>query len=105
MLINKYNYSTFFYIFIIFHLIIWVAIPSLTNSNLPLGTIEALAWGNDFEWGNNKHPPLSVLSVEIFFFIFSKNDFAFYLLSQIFILINFIFIFEIGKIFFKDNLS
>ena len=105
MLINKYNYSTFFYIFIIFHLIIWVAIPSLTNSNLPLDTIEALAWGNDFEWGNNKHPPLSVLSVEIFFFIFSKNDFAYYLLSQIFILINFIFIFEIGKIFFKDNLS
>ena len=48
MLINKYNYSTFFYIFIIFHLIIWVAIPSLTNSNLPLDTIEALAWGNDF---------------------------------------------------------
>ncbi len=105
MLINRYNYSTLFYSFVILHLFIWVTIPSYTNNNLPLDTIEALAWGNDFEWGNNKHPPLSALMVEIFFFFFKKNDFAYYLLSQLLILTNFIFIFEIGKIFFKDNLS
>ena len=35
-------------------------IPStLSNINLPLDTIEALAWGSNLEWGFNKHPPLS----------------------------------------------
>ena len=32
-----------FTIFIFVHLIVWVLVPTLTNKNLPLDTIEALA--------------------------------------------------------------
>ena len=32
---------------------------TLVNSNLPLDTIEALAWASDIQWGYSKHPPLS----------------------------------------------
>ena len=44
MALNKKNLINFFYIFLTVHLIIWTAIPTLTNNNLPLDTIEALAW-------------------------------------------------------------
>ena len=44
------NINNVFYIFILAHLIIWTLVPSLTNKNLPLDTIEALAWGSNLEW-------------------------------------------------------
>ena len=40
-----------FFIFIISHLIIWTLVPTITNNNLPLDTIEALAWGSNLDWG------------------------------------------------------
>ena len=52
------NINNIYYIFITAHLIFWTLIPSLTNQNLPLDTIEALAWGNNLDWGFNKHPPM-----------------------------------------------
>ena len=39
-----------FFIFALSHLIIWTLIPSLTNKNLPLDTIETLAWGSNLDW-------------------------------------------------------
>ena len=33
-----------------FHLTIWTLIPTISNVNLPLDTIEALAWGSNLEW-------------------------------------------------------
>ena len=38
------NTNNLFLLFLITHLLIWVLAPSLTNNNLPLDTIEALAW-------------------------------------------------------------
>ena len=53
-------------IFLSFHLIVWTLVPSISNINLPLDTIEALAWGSNLDWGYSKHPPLSALAVELF---------------------------------------
>ncbi len=74
MTINNKNINNVFYIFVIAHLIFWTLIPSLTNKNLPLDTIEALAWGSNLDWGFNKHPPMSAFFPEIFFsdFWFSR---------------------------------
>ena len=71
-------------IFLLTHLIIWTTVPSLTNSNLPLDTIEALAWASNLDWGFNKHPPLSAFAVEVFYQIFGSSDWSYYLLSQLF---------------------
>ena len=57
-------------LFLLSHLVIWVLVPSLSNNNLPLDTIEALAWGSNLDWGYNKHPPFSAFAVEIFYQIF-----------------------------------
>mgnify|MGYP001300514190 CR=1 FL=1 len=50
-MLNKININNSFFIFITLHLLIWTLIPSLTNKNLPLDTIEALAWANNLDWG------------------------------------------------------
>ena len=94
MALNKKNLRNFFYIFVLTHLTIWTLIPSLTNNNLPLDTIEALAWGSNLDWGFNKHPPASAFFLEVFFQIFGAQDWAFYLLSSIFVLIAFYYVFK-----------
>ena len=100
------NINKLFYIFIIVHLIIWTLVPSLTNNNLPLDTIEHLAWGSNLDWGFNKHPPAVAFFLEVFFQIFGSNDWAYYLLSQIFVVIAFVVVFKFaGEIFKNKTLS
>ena len=103
MSFNKININKLFYIFIAIHLVLWTVIPSLTNSNLPLDTIEALAWGSNLDWGFNKHPPGSAFFSEIFYQIFGAKDWAYYLLSQIFVTIAFIIVFKFSEEFFKNK--
>ncbi len=86
-----------FYYFLLTHLMIWTLVPSITNHNLPLDTIEALAWGSNLDWGFNKHPPLSALAVKIFYQIFGSQDWVYYLLSQLFVIIAFYYVFKLSK--------
>ena len=104
MAIYKKNINNIFYIFITSHLLIWTLIPTFTNQNLPLDTIEALAWGSNLDWGFNKHPPMSAFLPEIFYRIFGPKDWAYYLLSQICIIVSFLAIFTIAKDFFENNI-
>ena len=67
MTFNERNIKNLFYIFITTHLLVWTLVPSITNNNLPLDTIEALAWGSNLDWGFNKHPPASAFFVKISF--------------------------------------
>ncbi len=101
---NKRNINNIYYIFIISHLIFWTLVPYLTNHNLPLDTIEALAWGSNLDWGFNKHPPMSAFFPEVFFQIFGSQDWAYYLLSQIFVLISFYYVFKFSKEIFNNDL-
>ena len=103
MPLNKKNLLNIFYIFLILHLLLWTLIPSATNKNLPLDTIEALAWGSDLSWGFNKHPPVSALVVEIFYQIFGSQDWAYYFLSQIFVVISFFAVWKFSEEFFSNN--
>ena len=103
MAINKNNIIKFFYIFLTIHLIIWTAIPAFTNNNLPLDTIEALAWGSNLDWGFNKHPPMSAFLVEVFYQIFGSQDWAYYLLSQICVIISFFVVFKFAEDFFENK--
>ncbi len=96
MNVFKRNINNIFFIFVLSHLVIWTIVPTLTNHNLPLDTIEALAWASNLEWGFNKHPPMSAFFSKVFFQIFGSQDWAFYLLSQIFVSIAFYFVFKFG---------
>ena len=104
MTVNNKNINNVFYIFVTAHLIFWTLIPSVTNHNLPLDTIEALAWGSNLDWGFNKHPPMSAFFLEVFYQIFGSQDWVYYLLSQIFVIISFYFVFKFSKEIFNNYL-
>ena len=102
-MIKKKNIPDLFILFLLAHLIIWTFVPALTNTNLPLDTIEALAWGSNLEWGFNKHPPMSAFMVEIFYKIFGTQDWAYYFLSQIFVITGFFAVYKLSEEFFKNK--
>ena len=89
MKVKKININRTLIFFLFAHLIIWTLIPSISNNNLPLDTIETLAWGSDLSWGYIKHPPLSAWSVGIFYQVFGTQDWAYYFLSQLFVITTF----------------
>ena len=103
-MILKKNIVKSFYLFLFLHLLIWTIVPTISNVNLPLDVIEALAWGSNLDWGFNKHPPFSAFAVESFYFIFGKIDLFYYLLSQIFVVISFYFVWKFSNDIFEDKL-
>ena len=102
-MIKKKNISLLFNLFLFMHLVVWTLVPLISNTNLPLDVIEALAWGSNLNWGFEKHPPLSAFFPEIFYQIFGRQDWAYYLLSQIFVVFSFVVIFKLAKEFLKNE--
>jgi len=96
------NKSLIFFLFA--HLIIWTLVPTISNTNLPLDTIEALAWGTNLDWGYNKHPPVSAWLVKGIFKIFGNQDWAYYFLSQLFVVVSFFVVFKFSEDFFKNKI-
>tara|TARA_B100000963_G_scaffold342974_1_gene344346 strand:+ start:1541 stop:2914 length:1374 start_codon:yes stop_codon:yes gene_type:complete len=101
---SKKNISKIYFLFLFFHLVIWTLVPFISNVNLPLDTIEALAWGSNLDWGFNKHPPFSAFAAEVFYSFFGNNDLAYYLLSQIFVITAFIFVWKFSNEIFENKI-
>ena len=71
-----------------------------------------MAWGNTLEWSFSqhtptgaffKHPPTSSFFLEVFYQIFGAQDWAYYLLSQIFVVIAFIVVFKFAEQLFNNK--
>ena len=92
-----------FLLFLFLHLLVWTLVPSLSNKNLPLDTIEHLAWASNLDWGFSKHPPMVAFVLEFFYQIFGNQDWAFYLLSQIFVITAFFVVYKFSEDFFKNR--
>src|SRR5215471_19896922 len=67
---------------LLFHTVVWTALPTLLYANLPLDLIEALTYGQKWQLGYDKLPPLPWWLVEIAHRLIG-HDFAYYLLAQI----------------------
>ena len=62
--------------------------------------------GRSLDWGFDKHPPLSAFVVETVYQFFGNRDWAYYLISQIFVIISFIYVYKFSKNFYrKENLA
>tara|TARA_Y100001970_G_scaffold278073_1_gene383262 strand:+ start:2497 stop:3855 length:1359 start_codon:yes stop_codon:yes gene_type:complete len=92
-----------FFLFVSAHLLIWTLVPSLSNKNLPLDTIEHLAWASNLDWGFNKHPPMVAFVLNVFYQIFGNQDWAYYFLSQIFVCFAFFIVWKLSEDFFKNT--
>ena len=104
MNIKKINVNKILTIFLFSHLTIWTVIPSISNDNLPLDVIEAIVWSEGWPLGWEKHPPLSSWFPGLFFQIFGNQDWSFYFLSQIFVVLSFIVVWKFSLDFFRNKI-
>ena len=84
-------------------LILLTVIPSVFYTVLPLDTLETIMWSHPFSMGNAKHPPLAAWLAGIFTVVFAHTDFAMYLLSQVMMVVGFVYVYRLGKEFFSTE--
>ena len=104
MLLKKKDFNKILIIFLFSHIFIWTLVPAISNNNLPLDVIEAIAWSHGWPLGWEKHPPLSSWFPGLFFRIFGNQDWSFYLLSQIFVAISFFVVWKFSHDFFQNKI-
>ena len=90
-------------VFMAVWLVLLTVIPSVFYTVLPLDTIETIMWSHPFSMGNAKHPPLAAWLAGIFTTVFDHTDFAMYLLSQLMLVIGFVYVYRLGKEFFSTE--
>ena len=86
------------------HFLVWILVPALSNTNLPLDVIEAIVWSDGWPLGWEKHPPLSSWFPGFFFQIFGNQDWSYYLLSQLFVVLSFIIVWKFSLDFFQNKI-
>lgn len=91
------------YFFALLHIVIWTALPTILHPNMPLDMSELVAWGNEWQWGYHKHPPLSSWITEIAMVLSNKSMLAYFLLSQLSIGITLILVWKLGKEFLDGS--
>jgi hypothetical protein len=84
--------------FALFHLSVWVLLPSIFHPNPPFDLIETATWGTHFQWGYEKHPPLSSWIVGAAMWVSNYSLWVYYLLSQICVIISFYFIWKLAEL-------
>ena len=100
----KKNINNNLIIFLSVHLVLWTLVPTISNNNLPLDTIEHLAWATNLEFGYGKHPPLVAWILGSFYQIFGSQDWSYYFLSQVFVILSFFIIYKFSKLFFTKKI-
>jgi 4-amino-4-deoxy-L-arabinose transferase-like glycosyltransferase len=85
-----------FLAFCAIHFAVWVLLPSLLYTNLPLDLIEALVYGREWQFGYDKLPPLPWWLTEIGYQLVG-HDFIFYTLAQIAVVTAFAFVFAMAR--------
>ena len=100
--IKKLKYeSRIFYVFLFIHLLVWSCI-GLMRTILPTDSLEGIYWGSLLDFGTPKHPPLAGW-ITYFAWLPFKNDFVIYLLSQLFVIGGFIYVYKLAKNFLDDS--
>ena len=92
-----------FIIFLVLHVALWSLLP-LIRQILPIDAMECVYWGSLADFGTNKHPPLAGWIAYFVYNIF-KTDFSIYLIGQLSIIIGFIYLYKLGKIFLGSTKS
>jgi 4-amino-4-deoxy-L-arabinose transferase-like glycosyltransferase len=77
-----------FGMFLVLHLLVWTALPTLLYLNLPLDLIEALTYGREWQLGYDKLPPLPWWLVEVLHRTIGFEA-AYYALAQVAVLAAF----------------
>ena len=77
------------------YFIIWSIAPAFLASSVPLDVSEGINWGQEWQWGYYKHPPLSSWVLYSFYKLF--GHIGPYLLSQLYVLLTLFLVYKLGK--------
>jgi hypothetical protein len=83
----------------VWHLLFWVLTPALGYAMLPLDTLELLGWGQEWQLGYYKHPPLGAWLGEAFLQLAGGRLASLYLLAQLCVLITLGYVYACGRLF------
>lgn len=94
--------TRWFWVFCCIHLIIWTAVPALTRGSVDFDTLESIAWGNQWQWGYNKHPPLAAWLSALFTHVLPGINWPIYFAAQVMIIIMFWAVWRLARQFLAD---
>jgi len=86
-----------FWLFCLLHIVVWTLIPAITRGNPPFDSVEGVAWGNQWQWGYDKHPFLAPWITAITVRIFHAVDWPIYFLGACSIAIAFIAVWKLAS--------
>lgn len=81
--------------FLILHVVLWTLLGISTQPNPPLDVIEAIAWGQHWQWGYWKHPPLGAWIAAASFNLGGAE--LFYLTTHLLYALGFYAIWRLGR--------
>ena len=81
---SEQTYKRWTSFYILAFCLVWWAVFSVSRHYLDgADMVENYAWGQEWQWGNNKHPPLFGWIVAAWFSLFPTTDWAYYLLNEL----------------------
>jgi hypothetical protein len=86
-----------FLLFAFCHAVLWTMLPTFTQPNAPLDTLEMIYWGHEWQPGYYKHPPLPAWLAEFSCFLSSNDVWPTYVLCQVATLGCFWCAFQVGR--------
>jgi 4-amino-4-deoxy-L-arabinose transferase-like glycosyltransferase len=81
------------------HLLFWTLAPAFGYRMLPLDTLELLGWGQEWQWGYYKHPPLGAWLGEAALWLGGGRLEALYLLAQACIVLTLWYVWKCARLF------
>jgi len=87
----------FFWVFIVLHVLVWMAICLVTQPNMPLDMVEMLYWGQQWQMGYHKHPPLPAWTAATMWEIGRHHPWAMYLTSQLTIVVTYWAVWQLAR--------
>jgi 4-amino-4-deoxy-L-arabinose transferase-like glycosyltransferase len=86
-----------FAVFAAGHAVLWTLLPALLCRNLPLDVIEGIAYGQEWQIGYWKHPPLPWWLIDVVRDLFGSRIWPLFLLGQLAVLVCFWAVWRLGR--------
>ena len=76
--------------------VLWTAIGTWTHPGVPLDMAEMIGWGNQWQWGYHKHPPLPCWIGESIWAA-TRSTLAVYLFSQLCTVVSLVCVYQVAR--------
>jgi len=82
--------------FLVFHLLIWTVLATLSHTAPPIDNMEQLVWMQSLEWGYYKHPPFPTWWVHFWTSLLGRNIWVTFFAAQLNVVIMLFFVWRIA---------